>query len=54
MSAGSVPSMRGITVLAGKKPKEHQVASPKLTMNHQAKAATIAVLSGNEFCFSYN
>jgi hypothetical protein len=32
-------------VLGGKKSKEHQVASPKLTIIHQAKAAMMADLA---------
>ncbi len=45
MSAGSVPIMSGMTVRGGKKPKEHHVASPKLTINHHAKAAMTAVFT---------
>jgi hypothetical protein len=44
-SAGSVPIISGMTVLGGKKPKEHHVASPKVTMNHHAKAAMTAVFA---------
>ena len=45
ISAGRVPAIKGMTVLAGKKPKEHQVASPKVTMNHHANAAITAVFA---------
>jgi hypothetical protein len=45
MRAGRVPIISGITVAGEKRPKEHHVASPKLTMNHHAKAATIAAFA---------
>ncbi len=45
MTAGKVPIISGMTVGGGKKPKEHHVASPKLTINHYAKAAMIAAFA---------
>jgi hypothetical protein len=43
MRAGKVPIISGMTVSGGKNPKEHHVASPRLTINYHAKAARIAV-----------
>jgi hypothetical protein len=42
-SAGKVPIINGIRVRGGKRPNEHHVTSPRLTINHQAKAAISAV-----------
>jgi hypothetical protein len=38
-SAGKVPIINGIRGSGGKRPNEHHVTSPRLTINHQAKAA---------------
>ena len=42
-SAGRVPIINGMTVRAGKRPNEHHVMSPRVTMNHHASDAMKAV-----------
>ena len=48
-SAGRVPIINGIRVRGGKRPNEHHVTSPRLTINHQAKAAISAVLAPGRY-----
>src|SRR5215469_17833126 len=45
MSAGSVPIISGTTARQGENPKEHQVMSPKVTMNHHANDIKTAVFA---------
>jgi len=42
-SAGRAPIINGMTVRTGKRPNEHHVMSPRVTMNHHASDAMKAV-----------